>query len=75
MTRRPRLPVPRRSGSVRIAPAAARELLDGGALLIDVRRRDDHSTPLDGGLRIEPDMVPDHVPGFARELPIVLACT
>jgi hypothetical protein len=60
---------------VRIDPAGARALVAGGALLIDVRRRDDRSTPLDGALRIEPDMLPEHVAGFDRALPIVLACT
>jgi hypothetical protein len=60
---------------VRIDPAAARALVAGGALLIDVRRRDDRRMPLEGALRIEPDMMPERIAGFDRALPVVLACT
>jgi hypothetical protein len=72
--RRPSLPGLHRS-PVRIDPAAARALVAGGALLIDARRRDDRRVPLEGALRIEPDMLPEHVARFDRALPIVLACT
>jgi hypothetical protein len=64
-----------RPTSVRIAPAAARALVADGALLIDVRRHDDDSARLDGALRITPDEIPEWIPEFRRDVPIVLACT
>jgi hypothetical protein len=64
-----------RPASLRIAPAEARTLVADGGLLIDVRRLDDDSAPLDGALRIPPDAIPEAMSGFRREVPIVLACT
>jgi hypothetical protein len=64
-----------RPSSLRIEPAVARELVAGGALLIDVRRQDDDSAPLPGSLRVMPDAIPEVMTGFRREVPIVLACT
>jgi hypothetical protein len=60
---------------LRIEPTAARQLIAGGALLVDVRRGDDGLASPDGALRIAPDMVPERLGEFARAVPIVLGCT
>ena len=75
LTRRFHLPSALRRSPSRISGETARELLAGGALLIDVRRHDDDADRLDGALRIAPDMIPSHIAGFPRDLPIVLGCT
>jgi rhodanese-related sulfurtransferase len=64
-----------RASSLRLDAGAARELLDHGALLIDVRRRDDPSDPLDGAVRIAPDEVPARLSELPHDTPIVLVCT
>jgi len=64
-----------RSSSLRIEGAAARQLIADGALLIDVRRGDDGLDSPDRALRIAPDMIPERLGLFSREVPIVLGCT
>jgi rhodanese-related sulfurtransferase len=54
---------------------AARELVAGGALLIDVRRHEDASARLEGARRIPPDEIPSLIADLPRGTPIVLACT
>ena len=75
LTRRFHLPSALSPSAARIAPDAAREMVAGGALLIDVRRQDDLTASLPGAERVTPDMIPGHVPRFPRDVPIVLACT
>lgn len=65
--------------ALRVSPArieadAARELVESGALLVDVRRRDDPAITLAGAVRIPPDEIPEHVDELARAGPVVLAC-
>jgi len=74
-TRRFHLPSAVRPSSARIAPEAARALVDNGALLVDVRRQDDHTARLAGALRITPDAIPEWIAELNRDVPIVLACT
>jgi rhodanese-related sulfurtransferase len=74
-TRRYHLPSALRRSPLRLEVEAARELVTSGALLIDVRRHDDPAAPLEHAVRIPPDEMPARVVGFAREVPIVLACT
>jgi rhodanese-related sulfurtransferase len=75
LTRRFHLPSALRPASLRIEPDAARELVDAGALLIDVRRQDDPASALDGAIRVSPDEIPQRIAGFPHDVPIVLACT
>ncbi len=65
----------RRRSPVRLDAQRARMLLSGGASLLDVRRNDDHSDELDGGIRIPPDELPTRIDTLPRHAPIVLACT
>jgi rhodanese-related sulfurtransferase len=75
-TRRFHLPSALRPTSLRIEAEAARTLIeDQGALLVDVRRQDDPTSPLDGAVRVAPDEVPGRIAAFPRDVPIVLACT
>ena len=65
--------------AVRVSPARieadeARVLLEDGATLIDVRRKDDPAVTLDGALRIPPDEIPARLDEL-RRAPVVLACT
>ena len=69
------MPSALRRSSLRIQPTAARQLIGGGALLVDVRRGDDALASPDGALRIAPDMVPERLGEFTRGVPIVLGCT
>jgi rhodanese-related sulfurtransferase len=69
------LPSALRPSSVRIDGGSARRLVSEGALLVDVRRHDDPGAHLAGSVRIPPDLIPTHLPGFRREVAIVLACT
>jgi rhodanese-related sulfurtransferase len=64
-----------RSSSLRVEPSAARELMAGGALVIDVRRHEDASARIDGARRIPPDEIPSVLAELPRNTPIVLACT
>ena len=73
-TRRFHVPSAVRVSPARIDAAAARELLAGGALLVDVRRRDDPAVTLDGALRIPPDEIPRRLDELSRDTPVVLAC-
>ncbi len=50
-------------------------LLTRGASLLDVRRNDDPSDELDGGVRIPPDELPSRIDTLPRNAPVVLACT
>jgi len=75
LTRRYHVPSALRRSPLRLEPDEARELVDAGALLIDVRRRDDDVAPLEGALRIPPDEIPGRLGAVPRDTPIVLACT
>jgi rhodanese-related sulfurtransferase len=75
LTRRFHIPSALRRSTLRIDAGQAQLLLDGGALLVDVRRQDDVSAALPGALRVAPDEVPGRVPEFRRDVAIVLACT
>jgi MFS family permease/rhodanese-related sulfurtransferase len=74
LTRRYHLPSALRPSSFRIEAPAARELIQGGALLVDVRRQYDPSSPLERARRIPPDEIPASVDALPRGVPIVLAC-
>jgi rhodanese-related sulfurtransferase len=74
-TRRFHVPSALRPSRLRIGPDVARDLVAGGALLIDVRRQDDDRGSPPGALRIAPDAIPELLQGFRREVPIILACT
>ncbi len=73
-TRRFHVPSAVRGSSARIDTATARELVANGALLVDVRRKDEPAVTLDGALRISPDQIPQRLGEFSRNTPIVLAC-
>jgi rhodanese-related sulfurtransferase len=73
-TRRFHLPSAVRRSHARIDALTARQLVANGALLVDVRRRDDPAVTLDGALRIPPDEIPQRLHAYARTTPIVLAC-
>jgi len=73
-TRRFHVPSAIRGSSARVDAARARELVAKGALLVDVRRRDDPAVTLEGALRIPPDNIPQRLDEFSRDTPIVLAC-
>ncbi len=60
---------------VRIDPDSARVLVEGGALLIDVRKSEDPGLPLAGARRVTPEQLAAAVPSFERDTPILLACT
>jgi hypothetical protein len=64
-----------RRSPLRLEVEAAQDLIAAGALLIDVRRHDDPTAPLDRAVRIPPDEMPARIAGFRRDAPIVLACT
>jgi rhodanese-related sulfurtransferase len=74
-TRRYHVPSAIRRSSLRIEPDEARELIAGGALLVDVRRQEDEELRLDGAVRIPPDEIPGRLAELRRDTPIVLACT
>ena len=73
-TRHFHVPSAVRRSPARIDAAAARRLVANGALLVDVRRRDDPAVTLEGALRIFPDEIPQRLEEFPRDTPIVLAC-
>ena len=60
---------------VRIDASSARLLVDGGALLIDVRKAEDPGLPLPDAQRVTPEDLGRAAPGFDAAVPIVLACT
>lgn len=74
LTRRYHLPSALRPSSFRIEAPVARELLDRGAVLVDVRREHDPSSPLERARRIAPDEIAASVGMLPRDRPIVLAC-
>ena len=61
--------------SLRLDRDAALALVDGGAVLIDVRRHEDPGGFLAGAERIPPDEIPSTLARLPRDTPIVLACT
>ena len=73
-TRHFHLPSAVRGSPARIDAAQARELIGDGAVLVDVRRRDDPAMTLAGALRVPPDEIPERLDEFSRDTPIVLAC-
>jgi rhodanese-related sulfurtransferase len=73
-TRHFHVPSAIRGSPARIDAARARELIEKGALLVDVRRRDDPAVTLEGALRVPPDEIPQRIGEWSRETPIVLAC-
>jgi MFS family permease/rhodanese-related sulfurtransferase len=74
LTRRYHFPSAIRPSSFRVEAQAAREMVGDGAVLVDVRRQHDPTSALERAVRIPPDMIPQRVGGFARDVPIVLAC-
>lgn len=74
-TRRFHLPSAARSSPARIDASRALELRAAGALVIDVRRREDTAPSPAGALRISPDMIPGRAETMEKEIAIVLACT
>jgi rhodanese-related sulfurtransferase len=74
-TRRFHIPSALRPSSLRIEAEQARELVAGGATLIDVRRQDDPAAALAGSERVSPDRIPGRTTSFPRDVPVVLACT
>ena len=60
---------------VRIDPDSARLLVEGGALLVDVRKADDPGLALADALRVTPEELATAAPGFDQAKPVVLACT
>jgi rhodanese-related sulfurtransferase len=75
LTRRFHIPSAVRQSPLRIDQDTANELVAAGALVIDVRRHDDHVPTLEGAVRIPPDEIPAALASFNRDTPIVLACT
>jgi rhodanese-related sulfurtransferase len=74
-TRRYHVPSAIRRSSLRIDPDEARELIGEGALLVDVRRREDRVLRLDGAVRMPPDEIPGKLSELPRDRPIILVCT
>jgi rhodanese-related sulfurtransferase len=73
-TRRFHVPSAVRGSPARLDADAARELVDGGAALVDVRRKDDPLITLEGAERIPPDEIPAHLDRLRDAAPVVLAC-
>ncbi len=74
LTRQFHVPSAVRASPARIDPRRADGLIEGGALVIDVRR-DEDGGGRDGVLRITPDLIPSRADAFDRDVPIVLTCT
>lgn len=74
-TRRFHIPSAARASPARIDPDRARELVADGAVVIDVRRREDAAPSPEGALRISPDTIPERAETLRKETAIVLACT
>ena len=74
LSRQFHMPSAVRASPARIDPDRASTLIDGGALVIDVRR-DEDGGGRDGALRITPDLIPGRADTFDRGVPIVLTCT
>jgi rhodanese-related sulfurtransferase len=73
--RRLRLRSAPRLAPVRIEPAEARRLVSEGAVLLDVRKKDESLAPLPHALRIEPDEIPARLGELPQNGPILLTCT
>jgi len=73
-TRRYHVPSALRRSSLRVEPEEAWELVDQGALIVDVRRRDDVE-PVPTAVRIPPDEIAGRLDELPRDWPILLACT
>jgi rhodanese-related sulfurtransferase len=74
-TRRYHVPSAIRRSSRRIDPEEARQMVEEGAFLIDVRRNDVVDVPLEGAVQISPDEIPQRLDELPRDRPIILACT
>jgi rhodanese-related sulfurtransferase len=74
-TRRYHIPSAVRRSSLRISPAEAHHLLEGGAVLVDVRRHEDDAVQLADAHRIPPDEIPQRLNDLPRDRAVVLACT
>ncbi len=74
-TRRYHVPSALRRSALRVDVDVAHRLLSAGAVLIDVRRHDDSTAPLEAAVRIPPDEIASRIDRFPRDTPIVLACT
>jgi MFS family permease/rhodanese-related sulfurtransferase len=75
LTRRYHIPSALRRSPFRLDGPAACEMVDGGALLVDVRRQHDPDSALERAVRIPPDGIPRAADALPRDVPIVLACT
>jgi hypothetical protein len=73
-TRRFHVPSAVRGSAARIDAPAARELVVNGALLVDVRRKDDPAVTFEGALRIPPDEISRRLGELSPITPVVLAC-
>jgi MFS family permease/rhodanese-related sulfurtransferase len=60
---------------VRVDPDSARLLVEGGALLIDVRKSEDPGQALANARRVTPEQLALAAPTFDPGTPIILACT
>ena len=60
---------------VRVDADSARLLVEGGAVLIDVRKAEDPGLPLPDARRVTPEDLAAAAPSFDRGTPLVLACT
>jgi hypothetical protein len=74
-TRRYHVPSAIRRSPVRIDADQARELLDDGAVLVDIRRASQDPPAPDDAVRIPPEEIPGKLSTFSRDVPIVLGCT
>jgi hypothetical protein len=74
-TRRYHLPSALRPSSLRIDAGVAHSLVGAGALLIDVRRKEDPAHAVAGATRVPPDEIPDVLRTLPPGVQIVLACT
>jgi rhodanese-related sulfurtransferase len=74
-TRRYHVPSALRRSSLRVDADEARELIAQGALLVDVRRHEEHEHRLDDAVRIPPDEIPEKLAELPRDRPILLVCT
>jgi rhodanese-related sulfurtransferase len=74
-TRRYHIPSAIRPSPVRIEPEQARELIENGATLVDVRRASQDPPAPERALRIPPDEIPESLDRFDPDTPIVLGCT
>ena len=74
LTRRYHVPSAVRASTARIGADEARELMEQGASLVDVRRHEDPAVELEGSLRIPPDEIPARLHELPPRTPVLLAC-